>query len=114
MRSQLGEGMVRCVGCDWLVSSDDLFSTSVPPKTLFWRRIPLNMTQRYYYNLECHFTIFDLALESNLLYKSAVSLCLSVCLSVCLYPLFFDTTVGLQPNLAHIQIDAGLAITKQN
>ena len=29
--------------------------------------------------------------------------CPFVCLSVCLYsPFFFDTTVGLQPNLAHI------------
>ena len=40
----------------------------------------------------------------HLLYKAAVFfVCLSVCLSVCLYPpFFFDTTVGPQPNLAHI------------
>ena len=38
---------------------------------------------------------------SNIYYKS----CRFLCLSVCLYPPpppFFDTTVGLQPNLAHI------------
>ena len=34
--------------------------------------------------------------------------CPFVCLSV---PLFFDTTVGPQPNLAHIRIDTGLALT---
>ena len=40
----------------------------------------------YYINLQCPF----------------------VCLPV---PYFFDTTVGPQPNLAHIQIDTGLALT---
>ena len=37
-----------------------------------------------------------------ILYKAAVSLCLFVCLSLCLTPPFFDTTLGPQPNLAHI------------
>ena len=38
--------------------------------------------------------------SNNLLYKAAE---IFVCLSVCLYPpLFFDTTVGPQPNLAHM------------
>ena len=50
-------------------------------------------------NSTSHLFIFLISnVASHLLYKAAVFF---VCLSVCT-PLFFDTTVGPQPNLAHI------------
>ena len=46
---------------------------------------------------EAHYSLKQLHII-NLLYKAAVSLCLSVCTP----SIFFDTTFGPQPNLAHI------------